>query len=44
MVVLGRMEGGITAIGTILSFWTSYKIVKAIRSRITSKKESNVNL
>ena len=40
MVVLGRMEGGITAIGTILSFWTSYKVVKAIRSRLTSKKES----
>jgi hypothetical protein len=40
MAVFGRGEGGITAIGGVLAFWTSYKIVKAIRSRLTSKKES----
>jgi len=36
MAVFGRGEGGITAIGAILSFWTSYKIVKVIRARFTT--------
>ena len=34
-----RGDGAITALGTIIAFWTSYIIVIAIRSRILSKKK-----
>jgi hypothetical protein len=33
-----RGDGGITGLGSIIAFWTSYIIVKAIRSRILNKK------
>ena len=40
MAVFGRGDGGITAVGGVFALWASYKIVKAIRARVLSKKES----
>ena len=38
--ISGRWTGGIVAFGGIFSFWTSYKICKWLKKKLTSKKET----
>jgi len=44
MAVFGRGEGGITAIGSLLSIWTSYKLLQLIRSRVMTRKEKSTDV